>query len=132
MALPDGCFSLLLSETALSCAYVCAWAQVADTPETTSSLPDQPKAMPLSHAVVADRPPPVKDFFAHHEGVHLFSWEPERHGYGVMDRYLEGVLRCTHLAAALSQCKVLLFPPSPRAVFAFFLFVLHSSLASQF
>ena len=62
-------------------------------------------------------PQVVRDFFTDHEGVHLFSWQPSDYGFGVMDRYLECLLRCTHLAAALSHCKVLLFNPSTSPLF---------------
>lgn len=34
-----------------------------------------------------------------------------------LPRYLECLLRCTHLAAALSQCKVLLFNPQTSPLF---------------
>jgi len=72
---------------------------------------------PFSYAVIDGKPQPVRDFFTHHEGVHLFSWQALKYGFGVMDRYLECLLRCTHLAAALSQCKVLLFNPQTSPLF---------------
>eukprot|EP00667_Euglena_gracilis_P000041 EG_transcript_41 len=72
---------------------------------------------PFSYAVIDGKPQPVREFFTHHEGVHLFSWQASKYGYGVMDRYLECLLRCTHLAAALSQCKVLLFNPQTSPLF---------------
>ena len=75
------------------------------------------KIQPFSYAVIDNKPQPVRDFFAHHEGVHLFSWQPSKYGFGVMDRYLECLLRCTNLAAALSQCKVLLFNPQTSPLF---------------
>eukprot|EP00668_Euglena_longa_P030596 GGOE01038186.1.p1 GENE.GGOE01038186.1~~GGOE01038186.1.p1 ORF type:complete len:2315 (+),score=765.90 GGOE01038186.1:746-6946(+) len=75
------------------------------------------KAQPFSYAVIDDKPQPVRDFYNHHEGVHLFSWQAGKYGYGVMDRYLECLLRCTHLAASLSQCKVLLFNPQTSPLF---------------
>ena len=75
------------------------------------------KTQPFSYAVIDNKPQVVRDFFTDHEGVHLFSWQPAMHGFGVMDRYLECLLRCTHLAAALSQCKVLLFNPSTSPLF---------------
>ena len=59
----------------------------------------------------------MQDFFSNHEGVHLFSWSPMLHGYGVVDRYLECFFRCSHLAAALSHSQVLLFNPQQHAMF---------------
>ena len=59
----------------------------------------------------------VRSFYNNHEGVHLFSWKPKDHGFGVMDRYLDGIFRGTHLAAALSHCTVMLFNPKSHTAF---------------
>ena len=84
-----------------------------DGDRARSSNPDQCH----SYAVIANKAESERDFFDNHEGLKFFSWEPSKHGFGVMDRYLEGLLRCTHLAAALSQCKVLLFSPQAQHLF---------------
>ena len=76
-----------------------------------------PAAQPFSYAVIDGKPQAVRSFYNNHEGVHLFSWQAEAHGYGVMDRYLECVFRCTNLAAALSHCKVLLFNPKDHPLY---------------
>ena len=46
---------------------------------------------PFSYAVIDNKPQPVRDFFAHHEGVRLFSWQPNKYGFGVMDRSVGGL-----------------------------------------
>lgn len=80
-----------------TCAHLLGCLQ--EKPGTTSS-----KAQPFSYAVIDDKPQPVRDFYNHHEGVHLFSWQAGKYGYGVMDRCVCTMLCVRAFVGWLSLC----------------------------
>eukprot|EP00997_Jenningsia_sp_PLL12_P005959 NODE_24_length_3390_cov_61.461538_g22_i0.p1 GENE.NODE_24_length_3390_cov_61.461538_g22_i0~~NODE_24_length_3390_cov_61.461538_g22_i0.p1 ORF type:complete len:493 (+),score=106.20 NODE_24_length_3390_cov_61.461538_g22_i0:1415-2893(+) len=72
---------------------------------------------PRAYMIASDTPKDVREFHLNHEGLHVLpSWEASQHGYGVLDRYLEGIVRCSNPAVALSHCKVLLFSPQSASL----------------
>lgn len=93
-----------------TCAHLLGCLQ--EKPGTTSS-----KAQPFSYAVIDDKPQPVRDFYNHHEGVHLFSWQAGKYGYGVMDRCVCTMLcvRARLLGGFLCVSALLSVCPCSRA-----------------
>eukprot|EP01007_Sphenomonas_quadrangularis_P000709 NODE_155_length_1968_cov_109.811881_g114_i0.p1 GENE.NODE_155_length_1968_cov_109.811881_g114_i0~~NODE_155_length_1968_cov_109.811881_g114_i0.p1 ORF type:complete len:498 (+),score=228.13 NODE_155_length_1968_cov_109.811881_g114_i0:48-1496(+) len=66
---------------------------------------------PLAYAIIPDKRDVHTEYYATHEGVQFLSWDTGKYGFGVMDRYLDCLLRLTDVGAALSSAKVLLFIP---------------------
>lgn len=52
------------------------------------------------------------EYYSDHEGVEMLTWKSAQHGFGIMDRYMESILRMTNISAALSCAKVILFNSS--------------------
>eukprot|EP01002_Notosolenus_urceolatus_P014485 NODE_602_length_1929_cov_4.713298_g481_i0.p1 GENE.NODE_602_length_1929_cov_4.713298_g481_i0~~NODE_602_length_1929_cov_4.713298_g481_i0.p1 ORF type:complete len:396 (+),score=116.72 NODE_602_length_1929_cov_4.713298_g481_i0:560-1747(+) len=66
---------------------------------------------PLAYAIIPDKKQVHKEYYATHEGVQFFSWDSSRYGFGMMDRFLDCILRMSDPGAALAFSKVVIFVP---------------------
>eukprot|EP01013_Petalomonas_cantuscygni_P043466 TRINITY_DN822_c0_g1_i1.p1 TRINITY_DN822_c0_g1~~TRINITY_DN822_c0_g1_i1.p1 ORF type:complete len:2963 (-),score=696.06 TRINITY_DN822_c0_g1_i1:234-9122(-) len=63
---------------------------------------------PLGYAIINDRPLVHVQYFREHEGVEMLTWCTRSFGFGVADRYMEGILRLSDVGASLSHALVVL------------------------
>eukprot|EP01013_Petalomonas_cantuscygni_P043467 TRINITY_DN822_c0_g1_i2.p1 TRINITY_DN822_c0_g1~~TRINITY_DN822_c0_g1_i2.p1 ORF type:complete len:2832 (-),score=666.76 TRINITY_DN822_c0_g1_i2:674-9169(-) len=63
---------------------------------------------PLGYAIINDKPTVHVQYFRKHEGVEMLTWCTKAYGFGVADRYMEGILRLSDVGAALSHSRVIL------------------------
>ena len=57
--------------------------------------------------LLLDKSKPECDYYSEHEGVKILHCETSKYGFGVVDRYLESLLRMMELGAAISGGKLL-------------------------